>query len=536
MSGKKPREEPAAMPRDIADPPDFRQDGVALRRVEQDVRRIKETPNHEIVVGPAGSMLQIAHVGGWQDWAEPQRLHFLEGMVNWDGVDATDKRRILEWEIDFSQIAPDDQKEILGEVWHQNNTKPFESSDQAASKEESAPTIDPFAEREAQARELFDISNRVMFAEYVQRNALDYRIAMLPAEQVRATYFEIAEETWPAAREEMMFREPAEIAETLELFKAKEAALREPKTLMDMLRDGGMGVDPDLDPYTATAKSIQDDAQIRPLTRELIDCCRLDVWPGYATVVDFGIDSSSHLGALQYAIRDGLVTPQELDAAMGNGVALTAIARRGDNPYGDVKFQTSWDEIALDSYDEAESPPSHDNAPSFQELRIDYEAASLRDAGEDHEAYLSVERKPYIPAALGDADAKGLMLELEQIKRVTYIESEVQVAGWNYEKGDGGFAFHDLPVADREVMIEDGVDWGKYMERGLTFEDQGRIMFHGARDVPSETEPAANAIKASEHIIADSAGKNENSYDQHLNEAADRAVSRKQGKDQGIER
>jgi hypothetical protein len=87
---------------------------------------------------------------------------------------------------------------------------------------------------------------------------------------------------------------------------------------------------------------------IRPLTQQLIDCCWLDVWPGNTAVIDFGIDSAEHLGALQHAIRYGLVTAEELDAAMGNGEALTAIAQRGDNPYRDVSFHTSWDDMRLD--------------------------------------------------------------------------------------------------------------------------------------------------------------------------------------------
>ena len=90
------------------------------------------------------------------------------------------------------------------------------------------------------------------------------------------------------------------------------------------------------------------DSRVRPLTEDLILCCQLDTWPKMPTVVDFGIDSSSHLGALQYAIREELVTPQELDAAMGNGPRLTEIAQRGDNPYRDVAFRTAWDDLTLE--------------------------------------------------------------------------------------------------------------------------------------------------------------------------------------------
>ena len=59
---------------------------------------------------------------------------------------------------------------------------------------------------------------------------------------MREVYFQQAEKTWDSVREECEFRSDAEIQETLELFKAKEAQLgdREPKTLMDRLQAGGL--------------------------------------------------------------------------------------------------------------------------------------------------------------------------------------------------------------------------------------------------------------------------------------------------------
>jgi hypothetical protein len=91
------------------------------------------------------------------------------------------------------------------------------------------------------------------------------------------------------------------------------------------------------------------DGQIRPLTQQLIHSAIFDTWPGNAAVLDFGIDSDRHLGALHHAIRHGEVSPQELDAAMGSGAKLTEIVRRGKNPYCDVTFKTSWDLMSLES-------------------------------------------------------------------------------------------------------------------------------------------------------------------------------------------
>jgi hypothetical protein len=118
---------------------------------------------------------------------------------------------------------------------------------------------------------------------------------------------------------------------------------------------------------------------VRPLTEQLIDAVLLDAWPGKAAIVDFGIDSTEHLGALQYAIKFGEVTPQELDAAMGNGAKLTEIVQRGENPYRDVTFHTSWDKMFLES---PEEPGGQDNKALFAEIRADEHAARVRDYGE----------------------------------------------------------------------------------------------------------------------------------------------------------
>ena len=104
---------------------------------------------------------------------------------------------------------------------------------------------------------------------------------------------------------------------------------------------------------------VLEDHQVRPLTQQLITAVLFDVWPSIAAIVDFGIDSDRHLGALQFAIKYDEVTPQELDAAMGSGAKLTEIAQRGNNPYRDVTFRTSWDKMRLEPQDE---PPAAETA------------------------------------------------------------------------------------------------------------------------------------------------------------------------------
>src|SRR5262249_5908145 len=152
-------------------------------------------------LGDGWTTIGTVDIGKWSDWNEAQRLAGLLDLIPWDGVDKTDKQRLLEREVDFSKVAPEDQRLMLGEVWHQNDSEP---------------------------------------------------VAGVP----------------------------------------------------DDFRHEGF----------ETQASPEGQAQpVRPLTQQLIECCYLDIWPGNAAVVDFGIDSDRHLGALQFAIREELVTPQELD-------------------------------------------------------------------------------------------------------------------------------------------------------------------------------------------------------------------------------
>jgi hypothetical protein len=100
-----------------------------------------------------------------------------------------------------------------------------------------------------------------------------------------------------------------------------------------------------------TTRGVMDDEEngtgqvvptVRPVTQNVYECLLLDVWPTPSGVIDFGIESEDHYGALQHAVCVDDVTPEELDRALGNGAALTALIRP-DNPYHGVEFKTVWD-------------------------------------------------------------------------------------------------------------------------------------------------------------------------------------------------
>jgi hypothetical protein len=87
---------------------------------------------------------------------------------------------------------------------------------------------------------------------------------------------------------------------------------------------------------------------VRQTTADLIHSVLLDVWPRPGAIVDFGLDSQEHYQALYYPIREHEILPAQLDAALGNGEALTSLVRNArSNPHRDVEFSTSWDAVFM---------------------------------------------------------------------------------------------------------------------------------------------------------------------------------------------
>jgi hypothetical protein len=97
-------------------------------------------------------------------------------------------------------------------------------------------------------------------------------------------------------------------------------------------------------------------AAARTVTENVFLSLILDVWPNMAGIVDFGLQSDRHYGALQYAVRNDGVTREELDRVVGDGEAITTLIRPG-NPYWGVTFQTAWDDLGRTITDWAETAP-----------------------------------------------------------------------------------------------------------------------------------------------------------------------------------
>jgi hypothetical protein len=90
---------------------------------------------------------------------------------------------------------------------------------------------------------------------------------------------------------------------------------------------------------------------VRELTQHLIEALAADEWPRAAAIVDFGIDSADHLGALQWAYLSGHRSPEDFDAALGSGAKLTELCRVPRQRYV-VTFETSYDRMAAEGDEE----------------------------------------------------------------------------------------------------------------------------------------------------------------------------------------
>lgn len=85
----------------------------------------------------------------------------------------------------------------------------------------------------------------------------------------------------------------------------------------------------------------------RSMAVRLVDCLILDQWPSPASIIDWGIDSAHHLGALQHAVVVG-ITAYDLDRVLGDGPAITALTRGVPRqPYRDVVFTTAYDALLV---------------------------------------------------------------------------------------------------------------------------------------------------------------------------------------------
>jgi hypothetical protein len=116
-----------------------------------------------------------------------------------------------------------------------------------------------------------------------------------------------------------------------------------------------------------------------PNTVDVYNSLMMDNMPGFATIIDFGLDgygtkdqassSVERMRALQNGIRSGSITIKDLDHCLGDGPALTQLVQQ-KTEYKNIVFHTAWDDIQ-DEDDERD-----DLIPYFEEIPYDPERES----------------------------------------------------------------------------------------------------------------------------------------------------------------
>jgi hypothetical protein len=61
----------------------------------------------------------------------------------------------------------------------------------------------------------------------------------------------------------------------------------------------------------------------------LIEAMGADEWQRNGVLVDFGPESQAHHRAIHHGVREGQITPEQLDIALGEGKELTRLAHFG---------------------------------------------------------------------------------------------------------------------------------------------------------------------------------------------------------------
>jgi len=132
----------------------------------------------------------------------------------------------------------------------------------------------------------------------------------------------------------------------------------------DIARDKMEPADPAVAQALFDRSRVQTGTQpLRDTTRNLVESLMLDVWPRAGAIVDFGLKSQEHYEALYYPVREGEITPEQLDASLGKGEHLTALARAArSNPHKDIVFRTSWDDLQPEPEYDADGPSPADLA------------------------------------------------------------------------------------------------------------------------------------------------------------------------------
>jgi hypothetical protein len=313
--------------------------------------------------------------------SEAGRLRVLEGELDWTGVAARDKEAMLAREIDFARITP----EQFTFVYQDIATDKMEPADPAVAQalfDQSRDSREPRHARDALVRETFRLNHELGYIGFRHQYVNDPDVVKEwpdPATRERelrqfwdeqrggtiASYRQgFANDSiqdLTAYRDYLRGILAGDLDGQIAYYNRVSDTGHDIRLQDDVLRELNQGTkappspgelaerDPAPQQQQNETKGQAPGRDVRDTTRNLVESVLLDVWPRNGAIVDFGLKSQEHYEALYYPVREGELTPAQLDEALGKGEKLTALARSArSNPHRNIEFRTDWDELGLE--------------------------------------------------------------------------------------------------------------------------------------------------------------------------------------------
>jgi hypothetical protein len=162
---------------------------------------------------------------------------------------------------------------------------------------------------------------------------------------------------------------------------------------------------------------------IWPVTNSLVTAVLFDVCPDRAAATDFGIHTQNYYETLYHPLSHGDITPEQVDAALGDGHKLTQLVKGAAyNPHCGIVFRTAWDELRPEPEREMGSAAARD------------EDIGRRPAGQPQKTVATGKGTYQVWRA---DDFAGMMLS--ELERQPYVRGHTHVANVQAASPDDAF-------------------------------------------------------------------------------------------------
>jgi hypothetical protein len=325
--------------------------------------------------------------------SEAGKLRLIEGEIDWTGVAAQDKEAVLAREVDFARITPEQVKFVYADIAF-DKVEPADPAVAQALFDRSRDGREPQRIRDALVRETFRLNHELGYVGFRHQYVNDpgavkeWPDPALREREVRKSWDEQHEGTFASYRQEFAndsvqaltaYRDHLRgilagdlegqiayynrVSERGRNIRHQDDGHREFEQASKALPSHG-------EPPESNQAPQQEDTvtqgqghsrNLRDTTRNLVEAVLFDVWPRSGAIVDFGLRTQEHYEALYYPLRHGDITPEQVDAALGNGPKLTELVNDAPhNPHKGITFLTDWDSLR--------SKPEQPRHPSPSEI------------------------------------------------------------------------------------------------------------------------------------------------------------------------